>query len=88
MEIVNKMVESSNSCVNILLENIKDLERIVTWRDFAIAATNAIQDSLWFQGPFNENTRKWYLVMIFREYIFFYLFVKYKTLSYSFVVQV
>ncbi|KAL2494240.1 Coproporphyrinogen oxidase [Forsythia ovata] len=43
MENENKLVESSNSRVSILLENFKDLERIVTRRESAIAAANDIQ---------------------------------------------
>ncbi|KAL2548389.1 Uncharacterized protein Fot_09919 [Forsythia ovata] len=43
METSNKLVESSNSCVSILSENFKDLERIVTRRDSVIAAANDIQ---------------------------------------------
>ncbi|KAL2547838.1 Calreticulin-2 [Forsythia ovata] len=44
MESANKLVESSNSRVSLLSENFKDLKRIVTRRDSAIAAANDIQD--------------------------------------------
>ncbi|KAL2555327.1 Uncharacterized protein Fot_00066 [Forsythia ovata] len=46
METANKLVESSNSRVSLLSENFKDLERIVTRKDSAIAAANDIQGSL------------------------------------------
>ncbi|KAL2467695.1 hypothetical protein Fot_51241 [Forsythia ovata] len=58
METANKLVESSNSRVSILSENFKDLERIVTRRDSAIAAAKDIQGSLKCKELSNKNSRK------------------------------
>ncbi|KAL2537817.1 Transcription factor ABORTED MICROSPORES [Forsythia ovata] len=43
IETANKLVESSNSRVSILSDNVKDLEKIVTRRNSAITAANDIQ---------------------------------------------
>lgn len=58
METATKLVESSNSRVSILSENVRDLEKIVTRRDSAIAEANNIQGSLKSKDLSNENSRK------------------------------
>ncbi|CAI9764039.1 unnamed protein product [Fraxinus pennsylvanica] len=58
METANKLIESSNSRVSILSENVEDLEKIVTRRDSAIAAVDDIQGSLKVKDLSNVNSTK------------------------------